>query len=114
MPLAGSTIIHPVLGTTGGGKVLMKPAAPGTGVIAGGAARIILEEAGVHDILCKSLGSANHINVARATIAGLKSLQRPDEVAARRGLAADTFVPKGMLNAYEERRKQAAGAGGHQ
>ncbi|MGB1380462.1 MAG: 30S ribosomal protein S5 [Ilumatobacteraceae bacterium] len=115
VPLAGSTITHPVLGTTGGGKVLMKPAAPGTGVIAGGAARIILEEAGVHDILCKSLGSANHINVARATIAGLKSLQRPDEVAARRGLPADTFVPKGMLNAYEERRKQAAaGAGGQQ
>ena len=115
VPLAGSTNTHPVLGTTGGGKVLMKPAAPGTGVIAGGAARIILEEAGVHDILCKSLGSANHINVARATIAGLKSLQRPDEVAARRGLPADTFVPKGMLNAYEERRKQAAaGAGGQQ
>ena len=115
VPLAGSTITHPVLGTTGGGKVLMKPAAPGTGVIAGGAARIILAEAGVHDILCKSLGSANHINVARATIAGLKSLQRPDEVAARRGLPADTFVPKGMLNAYEERRKQAAaGAGGQQ
>ena len=114
VPLAGSTIIHPVLGTTGGGKVLMKPAAPGTGVIAGGAARIILEEAGVHDILCKSLGSANHINVARATIEGLKQLQRPDEVAARRGLAADTFVPKGLLNAYNERQKQmAAGTSGH-
>jgi small subunit ribosomal protein S5 len=108
VPLAGSTIIHPVLGTTGGGKVLMKPAAPGTGVIAGGAARIILEEAGVHDILCKSLGSANHINVARATIEGLKQLQRPDEVAARRGLAADTFVPKGLLRAYTDRQKQMA------
>ena len=84
----------------------MKPAAPGTGVIAGGAARIILEEAGVHDVLCKSLGSANHINVARATIAGLKSLQRPDEVAARRGLAAEDFVPKGMLKAYNERQQQ--------
>ena len=86
----------------------MKPAAAGTGVIAGGAARIILEEAGVHDVLCKSLGSANHINVARATIDGLQSLQRPDEVAKRRGLAAEEFVPKGMLNAYNERQH-----GGH-
>jgi small subunit ribosomal protein S5 len=108
--LAGSTITHPVIGETGGGRVLMKPAAPGTGVIAGGAARIILEEAGVHDILCKSLGSANHINVARATISGLKSLQRPDEVAKRRGLPADSFVPKGMLKAYEERQRQSSAA----
>jgi small subunit ribosomal protein S5 len=108
VPLAGSTIIHPVIGETGGGRVLLKPAAPGTGVIAGGAARIILEEAGVHDILCKSLGSANHINVARATIAGLKSLQRPDEVAERRGIPAESFVPKGLLNAYNERQKQIA------
>jgi small subunit ribosomal protein S5 len=113
VPLAGSTITHPIIGETGGGRVLMKPAAPGTGVIAGGAARIILEEAGVHDILCKSLGSANHINVARATIAGLKGLQRPDEVAKRRGLPAESFVPKGMLNAYNERQKQrTAPAGG--
>jgi small subunit ribosomal protein S5 len=108
VPLAGSTITHPVIGTTGGGKVLMKPAAPGTGVIAGGAARIILEEAGVHDILCKSLGSANHINVARATIEGLKQLQRPDEVAKRRGIPVESFAPKGMLRAYEERQKQLA------
>jgi small subunit ribosomal protein S5 len=105
VPLAGSTITHPVIGVTGAGRVLMKPAAAGTGVIAGGAARIILEEAGIHDVLCKSLGSANHINVARATIAGLKSLQRPDEVAKRRGLAADEFVPKGMLNAYTQRQR---------
>ena len=110
VPMAGSTIIHPVLGTTGGGKVMMKPAAPGTGVIAGGAARVSLEEAGIHDVLCKSLGSANHINVARATVAGLKSLQRPDEIAARRGLPADEFVPKGLLNAYNERQKAHAGA----
>lgn len=108
VPLAGSTIIHPVLGSTGGARVLMKPASVGTGVIAGGAARIILEEAGIHDILCKSLGSANHINVARATIAGLKALERPDEIAKRRGIPADTFVPKGLLDAYNEREKQMA------
>ena len=82
VPLAGSTITHPIIGVTGAGRVMMKPAAAGTGVIAGGAARIILEEAGVHDVLCKSLGSSNHINVARATINGLQSLQRPEEVVA--------------------------------
>jgi small subunit ribosomal protein S5 len=113
VPLAGSTITHPVTGETGGGRVLMKPAAPGTGVIAGGAARIILEEAGVHDVLCKSLGSANHINVARATIAGLKALQRPDEVAKRRGLPVDSFVPKGMLRAYQDRQQQLASGASH-
>ncbi|PIE34700.1 MAG: 30S ribosomal protein S5 [Ilumatobacter coccineus] len=108
VPLAGTTIIHPIIGSTGGARVLLKPAAEGTGVIAGGAARIILEEAGVRDILCKSLGSANHINVARATIDGLKSLQRPDEVAKRRGIPAENFVPKGLLKAYNERQKQMA------
>jgi len=100
VPLAGSTIVHPVIGEMGAGRVLLKPAAPGTGVIAGGAARAILEEAGIHDVLCKSLGSANHINVARATIAGLQALKRPDEVARLRGLAAEEFVPKGLLDAY--------------
>ena len=105
VPLAGSTITHQVIGQMGAGRVLLKPAAPGTGVIAGGAARAILEEAGVHDVLCKSLGSANHINVARATIAGLKDLKRPDEVARLRGLHADEFVPKGMLAAYNESQR---------
>jgi small subunit ribosomal protein S5 len=108
VPLAGDSIPHEVIGVTGAGRVLMKPAAPGTGVIAGGAARIILEEAGIHDVLCKSLGSANHINVARATIAGLKSLQRPDEVARRRGIPAEEFVPKGMLAAYTQRQRGTA------
>ena len=100
VPMAGSTIVHPILGEWGAGRVLLKPAAPGTGVIAGGAARAILEEAGIHDVLCKSLGSANHINVARATIQGLKGQRRPDAVAALRGLPAEEFVPKGLLEAY--------------
>src|SRR6478672_10036350 len=102
VPLAGSTIIHPVIGEMGAGRVMLKPAAPGTGVIAGGAARAILEEAGIDDVLCKSLGSANHINVARATIAGLQALRRPDEIARLRGLSAEEFVPKGLLDAYNE------------
>jgi small subunit ribosomal protein S5 len=101
VPMAGSTIVHPMLGEWGAGRVLLKPAAPGTGVIAGGAARAILEEAGIHDVLCKSLGSANHINVARATIAGLKGQRRPDEIAKLRGIPAEEFVPKGLLEAYQ-------------
>ncbi|CAB4595387.1 unannotated protein [freshwater metagenome] len=111
--LAGSTIIHPVIGVLGAGRVMLKPAAPGTGVIAGGAARIILEEAGIHDVLAKSLGSSNAINVARATINGLQALQRPDEVAARRGLPADSFVPKGLLKAYNETKRAVAAGESH-
>lgn len=111
--LAGSTITHTNLGVSGAGRVLLKPAAAGTGVIAGGAARIILEEAGVHDVLAKSLGSANAINVARATIEGLRTLQRPDVVAKRRGIPAESFTPKGMLNAYNEREKALAAGEGH-
>src|SRR5471030_3436636 len=85
VPLAGSTIVHPVIGESGAGRVLLKPAAPGTGVIAGGAARHILELAGIQDVVAKSLGSSNAINVSRATIQGLRSLKRPDEIAKLRG-----------------------------
>ncbi len=110
VPLAGSTITHPVIGRLGAGRVLLQPAAPGTGVIAGGAARAILEEAGIGDVLCKSLGSSNYINIARATIEGLRSLRRPDEVAALRGLDPEEFVPKGLLAAYRESERGPAPA----
>ena len=106
--LAGSTIVHPIVGVMGAGRVLLQPAAPGTGVIAGGAARAILEEAGIHDELCKSQGSSNHINVARATIACLKGLRRPDDIARLRGLDPEEFVPGALLEAY---RRTEAGVG---
>jgi len=105
VPLAGSTITHPVIGEAGAGRVMLKPAAPGTGVIAGGAARAILEMAGISDILCKSLGSSNGINVAHATIVGLKSLMRPEQLSRLRGKPADELVPRGVLRAYRERQR---------
>lgn len=105
VPLTAGTITHPIIGETGAGRVLLKPAAPGTGVIAGGAARIILEEAGVHDVLCKSLGSSNAINVARATINGLQELKRPDEIGRLRGLDPAEFTPAKLLANYNESKR---------
>lgn len=102
VPIAGTTITHQVIGVHGAGRVLLKPAAPGTGVIAGGACRAILEAAGIHDVLGKSLQSSNVINVSRATIEGLRSLKRPDEIAALRGKSAEEVTPAGMLRAYRE------------
>lgn len=99
VPMIAGTIPHPVQGEAAAGVVMLRPAAPGTGVIAGGAVRPILEAAGVQDILSKSLGSDNHINVVHATVAALKQLVRPEEIAARRGKTLEEVAPAGMLRA---------------
>jgi small subunit ribosomal protein S5 len=100
VPMAGTTIIHENVGIHGASRVLIKPAAPGTGVIAGGAVRQILEAAGVRDVLAKSLGSPTHINVAQATMNALMTQHRPDAVAKRRGKTAEEVTPPGLLAAY--------------
>jgi small subunit ribosomal protein S5 len=110
VPLIGSTITHPVQGEAAAGVVMLRPASPGTGVIAGGACRAVLECAGVHDVLAKSLGSDNAINVVHATVAALKMLQRPEEVAARRGLPIEDVAPAGMLKARRESEAALAAA----
>ena len=110
VPLIGGTIVHPVQGEAAAGVVMLRPASPGTGVIAGGACRAVLECAGVHDILAKSLGSDNAINVVHATVAALKMIQRPEEVAARRGLSVEDVAPPSMLRARRESDALAAAA----
>src|SRR2546421_8552914 len=93
VPLMNTTIPHEVLGEDGAGVVLLKPAAPGTGVIAGGPVRAVIEAAGIKDILSKSMGSGNPINIVHATFAGLRMLKRPEEIAPLRGLRVEGIGP---------------------
>lgn len=102
VPRIQGTITHRVQGEDAAGVVLLRPAAPGTGVIAGGPVRAVLDCAGVHDVLTKSLGSANPLNIVHATVAGLKQLKQPEEIAARRGMPLEDVAPAAMLRARAE------------
>ncbi|WP_374935791.1 30S ribosomal protein S5 [Microbacterium sp. CJ77] len=99
VPRVDKTIPHPVQGEAAAGVVLLRPAAAGTGVIAGGPVRAVLECAGIHDVLSKSLGSSNTINIVHATVAALKQLEEPRAVAARRGLDFDQVAPARLVRA---------------
>jgi len=104
VPRVGATIPHPVQGEAAAGVVLLRPAAAGTGVIAGGPVRAVLECAGIHDVLSKSLGSSNTINIVHATVAALKQLEEPRAVAARRGLEFEDVAPARLVRADAEAR----------
>ena len=102
VPRIQGTIPHPVQGEKAAGVVMLRPASPGTGVIAGGSARAVLECAGVHDVLAKSLGSSNAINVVHATVAALQQLEEPEQVARRRGKSVEDVTPAALLRARAE------------
>jgi small subunit ribosomal protein S5 len=111
VPRIADTIPHPIQGEAAAGVVLLKPASPGTGVIAGGPVRAVLECAGIHDVLSKSLGSSNPINIVHATVAALQGLVRPEEIAARRGLPLEDVAPAAMLRARATHAAAKAASG---
>ncbi|MEG9226879.1 30S ribosomal protein S5 [Aeromicrobium sp. Sec7.5] len=102
VPRIQGTIPHPVQGEKAAGVVFLRPASPGTGVIAGGPVRAVLEAAGIHDVLSKSLGSSNAINIVHATVEALRMLESPEQVAARRGLRVEDVAPAALLKAGKE------------
>ena len=102
VPMVQRTIPHPVIGERAAGVVMLRPASPGTGVIAGGSARAVLECAGIQDVLAKSLGSANAINVVHATVEALRMLEEPEQVAKRRGKRVEDVAPAALLRARKE------------
>ncbi|GAA2526185.1 30S ribosomal protein S5 [Rarobacter incanus] len=110
VPRIQGTIPHPVQGEAAAGVVFLRPAAPGTGVIAGGPVRAVLECAGIHDVLSKSLGSSNAINIVHATVEALRQLEQPESVAARRGLPLDAVAPSALLRAQAAGRAEKAAA----
>jgi small subunit ribosomal protein S5 len=102
VPRVQGTIPHPVQGETAAGVVLLRPASPGTGVIAGGPVRAVLECAGIHDVLTKSLGSSNAINMVHATVAALKMLESPEQIATRRGRPLEDVAPAAIIRASQQ------------
>ena len=107
VPMVGSTLPHEVIGVDGAARVLLKPASPGTGIIAGGPVRALMECAGITDVLSKSLGSGNPLNIVQAAVAGLKAMRTPERIAQDRDLRLEAVAPKKMIEVIEATQRTA-------